>query len=84
MVASKMFGSDKVITNRKHSLGGDDFAEFNRIVPGTYVYLGYSNKDMPETCVAHHNSEFDIDEDCLSVGVALTAGYAIEYLNGRA
>lgn len=77
-----LFGSEHVITNRAPALGGDDFAEYILKVPGVYAYVGSGNDSRPETRVAHHDTHFDIDEDCLRVGVAMYAAYAIEYLNG--
>ena len=81
-VARSLFGADKVITSRKPSLGGDDFAEYILKVPGVYAYIGTANTARKETMAAHHDSIFDIDEDSLTVSVALYTAYAIEYLNG--
>ncbi len=80
--AVSLFGNEHVITNRAPALGGDDFAEYILKVPGVYAYVGSGNDSRPETRVAHHDTHFDIDEDCLRVGVAMYAAYAIEYLNG--
>ncbi len=80
-VASRIFGASNVITKRTPSLGGDDFAEYIKLIPGCYAYVGSSNKSRPETCVAHHDSHFDIDEDCLYTSVKILTTYAIEYLN---
>jgi amidohydrolase len=81
--AISLFGADKVITQRQPALGGDDFAEYILRVPGAYAYIGSGNDSKPNTVVAHHNSHFDIDEDCLTTAVALYSAYAIEYLNGE-
>lgn len=81
LVATKLFGSDNVITNRKYSLGGDDFAEFNIEVPGCYAYVGSGNPNIKETTLAHHDSSFDIDERCLEVATQLHVAYALDYLN---
>lgn len=81
--AIKIFGKENVITNRQPSLGGDDFAEFNLRVPGVYCYVGTGNDSRPETRVAHHDSNFDIDEDALRVGVAIYTFYAIDFLNSQ-
>lgn len=80
-VAKRVFGEDKVITQREPSLGGDDFAEYILKVPGCYGFVGSGNKEVPETTVAHHNSHFDIDEKALLVASALYAEYAVDYLN---
>ena len=66
----------QVITDRKLSLSGDDFAEFLLEVPGAYAYLGTGNPAKPGTLVPNHNGNFDIDEDVLPLGAALYAAYA--------
>lgn len=81
--AVSLFGEDRVIRSRLPSLGGDDFAEYILRVPGVYAYIGSSNPQYPDTCVAHHNARFNIDEDALTVAAALYACYAVEYLNGE-
>lgn len=83
-VAGRLFGPAQVIKDRRPSLGGDDFAEFNLRVPGVYAYVGTRNPDIPETCSAHHTPTFDIDERALLVGTKLYAAYAAAFLNGEA
>lgn len=80
-VAFRLFGNDNVIVKRDPALGGDDFAEYINRIPGVYGYVGSQDKNRRETCVAHHDSHFDIDESCLKVSTAILATYAIEYLN---
>ncbi|HBG66589.1 MAG TPA: amidohydrolase [Treponema sp.] len=80
--ALRLFGGDKVISDRRPSLGGDDFAEYILKVPGVYAYVGTRNASREETGVAHHDSRFDIDEDALLVAVALYARYAMDFLGG--
>lgn len=80
--AAALFGAEHVITSRLPSLGGDDFAEYILRVPGVYAYIGSANPAKPDTCVAQHNSHFDIDEDALTVAAALYTCYAADYLNG--
>lgn len=80
-VATKLFGAKNVITVKEPSLGGDDFAEFIKCVPGVYAYVGSGNEKRPETVVAHHNEMFDIDEDSLKVSVLMYVGYSIDFLN---
>ena len=78
-----LFGLEKVITSRTPSLGADDMADFILGVPGCYAYVGSGNPERPGTCLPHHNGDFEVDEDCLFVGAAIYAGYAIDYLNGE-
>ena len=80
IVASKIFEKDKIITSRKPSLGGDDMAEFINKVPGVYAFVGTRNEAIENTTVAHHNSNFDIDENGLKTSIKITTLYALEYL----
>ena len=81
--AAALFGKEHVITSRLPSLGGDDFAEYILRVPGVYAYIGSANPANPDTCVAQHNSHFDIDEHALTVATALYTCYTADYLNGE-
>ena len=80
IVARKIFEKDKIITSRKPSLGGDDMAEFINKVPGVYAFVGTRNEAIENTTVAHHNSNFDIDENGLKTSIKITTLYALEYL----
>ncbi|MGI5990088.1 MAG: M20 metallopeptidase family protein [Lachnospiraceae bacterium] len=79
---SHLIGKENVVTDRRPSLGGDDFAEFNLRVPGCYAYVGTRNEKKPNTTCAHHDSHFDIDEDAVVIAAEVYAAYAIDYLNG--
>lgn len=72
-----------IVTNRALSLGGDDFAEFQLIVPGVYAHLGTGNPEKPNTLLPAHNGSFDIDEEALVTGVKLYAKYALWWLTHR-
>jgi amidohydrolase len=78
-VAAAVVGVENVITEREPSFGGDDFARFLLKAPGAYAFVGSRNEKIPETCVAHHNEYFDIDENALVIASALYAGYAIGF-----
>lgn len=82
-IAYELFGQDNVITNRQPSLGGDDFAEFIINVPGVYAFVGSGNDKIAETVVAHHNGNFDIDENSLTVAAKIYAAYTVEFLNNN-
>ena len=63
---------------------GDDMAEFNDRVPGTYFLLGAAHdaatvaaKDVQ----GHHNARFDWNEDCLPIGTELFVRSALDYLS---
>jgi hypothetical protein len=80
-VATNLFGSENVITERKPSLSGDDFAEYILCVPGTYSYIGTHNDEDEDTKLPHHNSKLVIDEESLIVGTSMYVGYTMNYLS---
>ena len=61
-------GITKLVEQEK-SMGGEDFSEYARIVPGLFAYLGARN---PEKGVVypHHHPRFNVDEDALPIGTA--------------
>lgn len=69
-----VLGEDKVL-DIAASMGGDDFAFILKEVPGTYFHLGVGSSE--KTRMALHNSQFDIDESCLSIGAAVLASSAM-------
>ena len=82
VVGERLLGKENIITDRPFSLGGDDFAEYIIKVPGVYAYVGTANENRPETCVAHHDCMFDIDEDSLPIMASLYAAYSVAFLSG--
>ncbi|MBQ9990441.1 MAG: amidohydrolase, partial [Lachnospiraceae bacterium] len=66
-------GEIRVITDRPLSLGGDNFAEFQRVVPGCYAYLGTANPEVENSLNSLHNGNFDLDEEALVLGAGLYA-----------
>lgn len=68
--AEAMLGQGSVAWKEKPSLGVEDFSYFVRARPGAFYHLGCGN---PARGIAAplHASDFDIDEGCLSVGVAM-------------
>ncbi|MBR3617304.1 MAG: M20/M25/M40 family metallo-hydrolase, partial [Acholeplasmatales bacterium] len=79
--AAKIFGEENVVKSRTASLGGDDFAEYIKKVPGVYGFFGTGNPNKKNTELPHHDTRFDIDEDALINSVALYVSYAIRFLN---
>lgn len=80
-IANKLFGKNNVITNRIPSFSGDDFAELQLLVKGTYVYVGTHNDNDPNTKLPHHNDKLVIDEKAIRVATLMYACYAIGFLN---
>lgn len=68
---------DKVVSEPP-MLGGEDFAEFSRVAPATYVFVGAGNPEKGFDA-GHHTPRFGIDEDSLEIALQL----AIDVLKNR-
>jgi amidohydrolase len=75
--AKELLGASKVKMVKKPSMGGEDFAEYLRYVPGCFVYVGVKGKDKT---YAWHHDKFDIDEKALDAGARFLAKTATDYL----
>ena len=78
--AKDVIGESKVITLEKPSMGVESFAYFSIERPALFYFLGSKNE---EKGIIHpaHGCYFDVDEDCLPIGVALQCEMALELLN---
>lgn len=74
-----ILGENNVHELGKPSLGVEDFSYFAEAAPAAFFRLGCKTKDSLEK-EAHHPL-FDIDEECLSIGVALQVNNALSFLN---
>ena len=77
--AEEMLGADSVKVFEP-KLWAEDFAYYAQKVPSTFWFLGIRPigiKDMPPL----HNSKLSPDEKALSIGVAMLAATAFDYLN---
>jgi amidohydrolase len=59
------------------TMGAEDMAFMQEQVPGCYVFLGSSNKEMGLD-FGHHHPRFDFDEEALPRAAALIAAAAID------
>lgn len=74
-VAESVLGQGSVLWKEKPSLGVEDFSFFLQERPGAFYHLGCGNAGKGITAPLHSNN-FDIDEDCLPVGVAMHVSIA--------
>jgi amidohydrolase len=81
-LARELFGVENIIVNRPFSFAADNFATFQDHVPGVYAYIGSSNPAFPDTCMAHHNTHFDIDERSVLIAARFYTAYALRVLKG--
>lgn len=74
----KMF--DKVEYLENSPMLGDDFAYFAQCVPSAYFKLGVGNDKINNPL---HSPYFNIDEKSLSLGAAILAQIAVDYLGNE-
>lgn len=60
--------------------GGEDFAYFANEVPSMFAFIGAANPEKFEA-MPHHHECFQIDEDCIELGAAMYAQYAVDFLD---
>ena len=80
--AEKILGKDNILVQKHPKMGVESFAYFANERPGVFYFLGSGNKEKNIIYPAH-SSLFDIDEECLPLGVAMQCQMAVEYLTRR-
>ncbi len=75
--AKKIVGEENCIDLVDPVMGGEDFSEYLKIVPGAFFRLGIANEEK-KTDVSQHNAYFDVDDDALEVGMKVLGATAIE------
>lgn len=78
--AGLLLGKENVIQLESPSMGVESFAYFSMERPSAFYFLGCGNKDKGIVNPAH-GCLFDIDEECLPVGVAIQCKTAYDFLN---
>ena len=65
--------------------GAEDFAHFQRHIPGLYLMLGVNAEGVAAgEAPANHSPFFDANEDALIVGVRTMVGLALDYASAMA
>lgn len=64
------------------TMGGDDFALYQKVVPGCYAWLGSGNK---EKGIEHgwHHPKFMVDEDAIKIGIQWMVHTVIRLLEDK-
>jgi amidohydrolase len=76
-------GAERVSV-RPRLMGAEDFAHYQKHIPGFYFWLGVNEKGVGESEAApNHSPYFFANEDALVVGVRAMAGVAWDYLAGE-
>jgi amidohydrolase len=75
--AIKFYGESNVDLIKEPSMGGEDFSEYLKIVPGNFMYIGA--RKSKDNVYPWHHGKFDIDENVLPK-VAEYIVYTVEQL----
>jgi amidohydrolase len=75
----RVVGDTNVITPRPQ-MGAEDFAYFQKVIPGFYYFLGVGNRTKGITAMIH-TPEFDVDEESLVIGVKVMSNVLTDHLN---
>lgn len=75
-VGEQIVGEGNVEVRTVPTMGGEDFAYFAQKAPGAFLRLG----SRPNEEVVHnaHNPKFEVNEDCIPIGLAAMIGIALE------
>jgi len=77
--AEKVIGRENILLQEYPKMGVESFSYFANEVPAVFYFLGCRNEEKNIINPAH-SSLFDIDEECLSIGVAIQCQMAFDYL----
>lgn len=77
--ANEIIGKENVLEQKAPKMGVESFAYFANERPAAFYFLGSGNKGKNTAQPAHSNL-FNIDEDCLPIGVAIQASAAFNFL----
>jgi amidohydrolase len=80
-VADEVVGSDHVEPMEHPLMGAEDFSYVLQRVPGAMVRLGMAPPGV-EHPAGNHSNRMVIDEEAMTAGIALHAGWALRYLDG--
>lgn len=78
-VVGETIGLDK-LEEPDPEMGAEDFGFFMQDIPGAMFFLGC---EIEGDTRRHHDSRFDINEDCLPLGAAIMAQSALRLLNHK-
>lgn len=78
----RVLGDANLVSPRPF-MPAEDFSLYQQVIPGFFYFLGVANKSkglMP----AWHTADFDVDEECLVVGVKVMSNVLLDYLDHHA
>ncbi len=75
---TKNYGPE-ALTLQKPTMGGENFSEYQALVPGVFVFLGIANEELGAV-YPNHSSHFSMDESVLIRGSVAAVQYAVDFL----
>jgi amidohydrolase len=78
----RVMGDANVVT-RRPVMGAEDFAAYQKVIPGFYYWLGVRNESKGISAMVH-TPAFDVDEECLVIGVKVMATVVLDHLDRHA
>lgn len=75
------FGDENVLIRKHPTLGAEDFSFFLNECMGAFYHIGCKNEEKNITSPLHTDT-FDIDEDCLKVGVLSQVSSVLRLMKG--
>jgi amidohydrolase len=76
-VIGELIGMDNIV-EPEPEMGSEDFGFFIQDIPGAMFFLGCRIEGDTRR---HHDSKFDINEDCMPIGAAILASAALKFLS---
>ncbi len=81
MVLKQALGEENLLLmNRPFPFASEDFAHYLQHIPGVYYWLGVANPARGIVGIPH-TPEFDVDEECIMVGVNAMSKMLLAYLD---
>ncbi|WP_050753771.1 M20 metallopeptidase family protein [Pseudobacteroides cellulosolvens] len=78
--AEKIINAKNIITNQEPSMLAEDFSYYSKVVSGTYFHLGCRSQ-MNSEVINLHSSKFNLDENCIKIGVEIMSQFAFDFIN---
>ena len=80
----RVAGDAGFIQGAPPTMGAEDFAHYQRRVPGVYFFLGINDEGVGfGEAAPNHSPHFYVNEDALKVGVEAMVAMTLDYMNGQ-
>ncbi|MHA1168654.1 MAG: M20 metallopeptidase family protein [Candidatus Hodarchaeales archaeon] len=78
-IAASIVGDSNFILNKKPVTGSEDFWYFGELAPACFICIGSANKKKGIIHYNHH-PKFNIDENCMKIGMTVLVRTVAEFL----